>query len=266
MKQSIIELDFPEGIIRFPFEIKEEPRLLWKIVYDLLPICDMLTEMGSSIARSFSRAVSCKKGCGVCCCQMVPLSPPEAAIIADVVDHLSPDRKKSVLSSFARALEKLDAAGIKETISDIYSVPADKKEVRNINRKYFELSIPCPFLVDGSCSIYSHRPSRCREYSVLSLPEYCHNPFGNRVKRLPLTIKLCESLSIAWSSLTGKPPRIIPLIKSLEWVRDNRDIRTLSVNGAEHVAKSVLESACARANRIARERMERQSGGDVDHA
>jgi len=89
-----IELDFPEGVVRFPFKKKKEPRLLWHIAYDLLPVCDVLTEMGSEIAKSFGHTVSCRKGCGVCCCQMVPLSPPEAAIIADIVDHLPPARKK----------------------------------------------------------------------------------------------------------------------------------------------------------------------------
>lgn len=225
------------------------------IVYDMLPVCDILTEMGSAIAGSFGRTVSCRKGCGVCCCQMVPLSPPEAGIIADVVDHLPRARKNSVLSAFTRALDIMEAAGIKEKISSIYSTPTDKKEKMEINRKYFDLNIPCPFLVEGSCGIYPHRPSRCREYSVMSPSDYCVNPFDNRVKRLPLTIKLCESLSNAWSSLTGKPPIIIPLVKALEWVRNNEDIRTLSVYGAEHVVKGVLEFACAKANTVAQERI-----------
>jgi Fe-S-cluster containining protein len=255
-RKPFFELDFPEGVIRFPFEKKEEPRPLWHIAYDLLPVCDILTELGSAMAASFGQAVSCRKGCGVCCCQMVPLSPPEAAIIADVVDHLPPKRKKNISVSFARALEKLEAAGMKGTISDIYSAGADKKEVLESNRSYFGLSIPCPFLTEGACGIYPHRPSRCREYSVLSPSEYCENPFDERIRRLPLTIKLCESLSGAWSSLTGKPPLIIPLVKSLEWVRDNKDIMTLRVYGAEHVAKAILESACRKANKIARERME----------
>lgn len=257
MQQTIFDLDFPEGIIRFPFKKKNEPRLLWHIAHDLLPICDMLSDRGSAIAVSFGQAVSCRKGCGVCCRQMVPLSPPEAAIIADVVDRLPSARKKRVTASFAHALEKLEAAGIKEAISDVYSAGADKKAILESNRSYFELSIPCPFLIDGTCGIYPHRPSRCREYSVLSPSEFCGNPFDERVRRLPLTIKLCESLSGAWSSLTGEPPQIIPLVKSLEWVRDNGDIRSLSVHGAEHFAKAVLESACRKANRVARERMGR---------
>jgi hypothetical protein len=53
----------------------------------------------------------------------------------------------------------------------------------------------------------------------------------------------------------GKPPIIIPLIKALEWVQNNGDIRTLSVYGADHVAKAVLEFACEKANKIGQDRM-----------
>ena len=66
-------------------------------------------------------------------------------------------------------------------------------------------------------------------------------------------------MSNAWASLTDKPPVIIPLVKALEWVRGNGDIRTLSVFGADHVARAVLESACARANRIALEKMGKET-------
>jgi hypothetical protein len=41
----------------------------------------------------------------------------------------------------------------------------------------------------------------------------------------------------------------------LEWVQNNGDIRTLSVYGAEHVAKAVLEFACEKANKIGQDRM-----------
>jgi Fe-S-cluster containining protein len=255
VKQILIELDFPEGVVNFPFKKKKEPQLFWHITKDLLSVCDVLTEMGLTIAKSFGHAISCQKGCGVCCCQMVPLSPPEAAIIADVVGQLPPARKKTVLTNFAKALDKLDSAGLKETISNVYSIRTDKKEVMDVNRKYFELGIFCPFLVDGACGIYPHRPSRCREYSVLSSADLCKNPFDNRIKRLPLTIKLCESLSHAWSTLTGRPPVIIPLVKALEWVQSSGDIRTLSVYGAEHVAKAVLEFACEKANKTVRDRI-----------
>jgi Fe-S-cluster containining protein len=245
------DLDFPEGVVHFTFPRRDEPQLLWQLTEEIIPVADTLAEMGSSIAKDFGKAVACGAGCGVCCCQMVPLSPPEAAIIFDVVNRLPQNRKFEVCAAFSRALEALAQAGIKDALSEVYRVSADIATVREINRKYFELGISCPFLEKGSCSIYSRRPSRCREYSVMSSPELCANPFDNPVKRLPLTLKLSESLSHAWSSLTGKPPVIIPLVKALEWVEHNREVCTLSVCGAEHVVQGVLEFACAKANKSA---------------
>jgi len=255
--QQTIILDFPEGIIHFPVEKNNTPKLLWKIVYEILPVCDMLTSKGAAIATSFNQNISCKMGCGVCCCQMVPLSPPEAAIIADVVEHLPAARKKTVVASFALAQEKLLAAGLWDKISQMYSDQTDKDEVMDVNRQYFDVAIPCPFLLDGSCSIYPHRPSRCREYSVLTPSEYCANPFDTRIRRLPLTIRLCESLSHTWASVTKKPAIIIPLVKALDWVRENGTIRTLTVDNTIALTEAVLGHACKRANERAQERMKR---------
>ena len=103
MSQQTLELDFPEAIIHYPIENGDGPRLLWKIVHDLLPLGDLLTEKGADIAAAFDLKVSCRAGCGVCCRQMVPLSPPEAAIIADVVDHLQEKSKRDVLGKFSDA-------------------------------------------------------------------------------------------------------------------------------------------------------------------
>lgn len=259
------DLDFPEGVVHFTFPTRDEPRLLWQLAEEIIPVADTLAEMGSSIATTFGKTVTCGADCGVCCCQMVPLSPPEAAIIFDVVDKLPSKRKSDVCAAFSSALVALAEAGIKDEISEVYRVSTDPAKVREINRKYFELGISCPFLLNGSCSIYSRRPSRCREYSVMSTPELCANPFDNPVRRLPITLKLSESLSHAWSSLTGKPPVIIPLVKVLEWVKHNRDVCSLSVYGAEHVVQGVLEFACAKANKSAARDLaahpEPQSGG-----
>ncbi|HEX7510948.1 MAG TPA: YkgJ family cysteine cluster protein [Chitinivibrionales bacterium] len=259
MEQFQIELDFPEGVVGLSYKKNDGPCLVWHLAADMIPLADTLTEMGTALAATFGKTVSCKKGCGVCCCQMVPLSPPEAAIIADVVDRMPPLRKNEVLAAFSRGLEKLDAADLTDAISGIYSTRTEKEKVLEINRAYFDLGIVCPFLENGACGIYHDRPSRCREYSVLSPASCCADPFDNSIRKLPITLKLCESLSQAWSTLTGKPPVIVPLIKALDWVQNNPGIRELSIYGSEHFIKSVLEFACAKANTVARDRA--ASGG-----
>src|SRR6266850_7145429 len=50
--------------------------------------------------RQAGRKVSCKKGCGACCRQLVPISAIEARAIAKLVDAMSPERKKTILAKF----------------------------------------------------------------------------------------------------------------------------------------------------------------------
>jgi Fe-S-cluster containining protein len=41
-------------------------------------------------------------------------------------------------------------------------------------RKYFSLSLPCPFLAPGGdCGIYQRRPITCRMYFSITEPEFC---------------------------------------------------------------------------------------------
>lgn len=255
----LFSFDFPEGVVNYPFEISDDQPFLWQIVENLIPLVDMLNKMGMEIAASVNRTVTCGAGCGVCCCQMVPLSPPEAAIIADVVAHLPKDKRMKVVASFEAAVKRLAEAKLRETLFEVYRKPADKNTVMEINRKYFELGIQCPFLFDGSCSIYERRPSRCREYSVMSPPEYCADPFDARIRQLPLTIKMCESFTAGWSAFTGETPQIVPLTLALDWVGENPDIVKLRVPGdmVEEMAEKILANACAKANRVAAGRMGR---------
>jgi Fe-S-cluster containining protein len=255
MEKFALELDLPEGIVNVSFEKKEEPRRVADIVLDLLTFPDIVVDLGITIAKQFNKPITCKMGCGVCCCQMVPLSPAEAVIITEVIEGLPMKRKTAVLNALADADKKLQDAGIKEKIGEVYKMSISKDVVTDINSRYFDLQIPCPFLVQGSCSIYAWRPSRCREYNVLSPAELCANPFVNKIKRLPITLKFCESLSHAWASLTNTQPVIIPLILAMEWVQNNGEARTLAIEGTESFIRTVLNHASKRANEEALERM-----------
>jgi len=255
MEQFSVELDLPEGTINLAFDKINEPKRLSEVVVNLLSLGDIVTQMGTKIASKYKQTVQCKKGCGVCCCQLVPLSPPEAVIINEVVEKLPIERKFAVMESFKKAYEILIKENIYEKLFEIYSNRVEERVVLDVNKQYFNLHIPCPFLFDGSCSIYPVRPSRCREYSVLSNAELCADPFVNHVKRLPVTIKFCESLSFAWSSLMKKPPVIIPLIGALDWVSKNEDSRNVVIEGAESFIKAILNYTCKSAYKTANEKL-----------
>ncbi|MBD3347019.1 MAG: hypothetical protein GF401_18345 [Chitinivibrionales bacterium] len=261
-KATPFRLDLPEGILTFETSLPAAPARVSHIVRNLFPFCDRVNELGAGIAAQFGKKISCGPGCGVCCRQMVPLSPPEAVHVAEVLQSL-PDKRKEIISErFTAARTLLKQNGLIEKIMKLYMCSASDEEILAVNREYFDLHITCPFLENGSCSIYHERPSRCREYSVLSPQSLCEDPFDTRIRRLPVTVRLCESITYIWASLTGKPPRIIPLIDAPFWIENNQDDLMLTVDNPEPLMKAVLEHACYGANKRAKAKMAKMKSGE----
>ena len=161
---------------------------------------------------------------------MVPVSAPEAVCIAELIESLPEKRRNSVTCRFARAVETLRREGILDRIGAVGSNQLSNEESRKVLQRYFELDIACPFLEDEACSIYSCRPSRCREYIVTSPAHHCANPFEQKISRLPVSVRLSEVFSRAWAALTHSRPILIPLVCAVKWVAANEDARYCAVN------------------------------------
>src|SRR5262249_52538574 len=65
----------------------------------------------SAVAREGQR-VSCAKGCGACCRQLVPVSPVEAHELARLVATMPPKRAAAIRRRFADARQRMDAANL----------------------------------------------------------------------------------------------------------------------------------------------------------
>jgi hypothetical protein len=80
----------------------------------LLPVfrrvSDSLVELSARRAEEQGRTVSCAKGCGACCRQIVPLAEVDARAVARLVDELPEPRQSEVRERFARAKERLAEA------------------------------------------------------------------------------------------------------------------------------------------------------------
>src|SRR3954470_12221103 len=158
--------------------------------------------------------VSCKKGCGACCRQLVPISETEARSLKNLVDNMPDSRRSEVIERFRSARERVENAGLAEALS------SDQKPTGQIFKElaleYFHLGIPCPFLVDESCSIHPQRPIVCREYLAVSPPENCERRNGEQIR----SIRLPAHVSKAVSALGTEPnvgfDRWVPLTFSLE--------------------------------------------------
>jgi Fe-S-cluster containining protein len=121
-------------------------------------------------AASQGLSVSCHDGCSYCCDELVSVSIQESESIVyylyqhkDLLDRFlqrapawfnRATQHEDILIQIAEAKNRYLARGdgapdeMLETISELAP-------------KWWDLHIPCPFLAEGSCSIYEIRPSSC---------------------------------------------------------------------------------------------------------
>lgn len=156
-------------------------------------------------AAEAGRSISCRKGCGACCRQLVPISRTEGERLLEDIKAMPPNRQKRLRDRFANAEKIIAAAGLAErgTRSD-----------REISAAYFALGLPCPFLEEESCSIHPIRPLVCREYLVTSPAELCAGPAQEGVTPVPV-----PKVSMAARRLQDDGDDWFPLAMLLAWAR-----------------------------------------------
>lgn len=209
-----VDITTPEGRLRGNLAVPQRPIRLAELAWNALPLDEQLIRMSLRQHAPDPAAISCQKGCGACCRQVVPLSPPEAWMLYDLVQGMPEARRARALERFAAAGEALDAAGLRE----VFAGPIERSEdLRAASVAYFRMDVPCPFLEDDACSIHPHRPSVCREYLVTSPAEHCAELGRKPVKRVPVSVRMSEALARVAARLLGSEPVVIPMVMALDW-------------------------------------------------
>jgi len=115
--------------------------------------------------------------------------------------------------------------GLWESLADVAeaSSPVADEELDPINRAYYALKVPCPYLENELCSIYEARPAACRELLVTSPAELCQDLVQNPVVPLPVSMRVSSILGLVWGTLTSSSPRLIPLPMALEWAERHEE-------------------------------------------
>jgi Fe-S-cluster containining protein len=192
---------------------------------DLLPqfraVAEVIVQLGVRRVEEEGKTVSCKKGCGACCRQLVPISETEAPRIREVVEALPEPRRTEVRARFAEARRRLAEAGLLERLEHPERFPDQK--LRPMALEYFRLGIPCPFLEEESCSIYEERPIACREYLVTSPAEHCRQPSAETVRCVPLGGKVSVALTRLEEDPQARFTRWVPLVLAPAWAEVHAD-------------------------------------------
>lgn len=195
-------------------------------VSDLLPVARALSD---AVMRATSRAVeeagekiSCKKGCGACCRNLVAISEVEARRIRAVVEQLPEPRRDTIRARFAEARQRLERAGLLDKLQA--ADQATDEDYTTLASTYFQEGIACPFLEAESCSIYDERPITCREYLVTSPPENCARLGSEGVRRVRVPLRMFNAVA-RWQVRPTEHflERWVPLILAPEWAEAHPD-------------------------------------------
>jgi len=139
--------------------------------------------------RNQNHDVPCCQRCAPLCHELVKLSVPEVFCLAEEITKMPDYQKNIVLKSHIEGPEK--------TLNQTKEISAN-------------LNLPCPFLVDDTCTIYSKRPIACRQKIAIA-------PFSKDVQGRPETIAPPIDINTALVRLDAQLEQIKPKTVNLQW-------------------------------------------------
>lgn len=194
-------------------------------------LTDAVVESAMERSAAQDQPISCRKGCGACCRQLVPIAPAEAHRLRKVVDSMPMPRRGEVLGRFEAARAELAVSGMLERLSAPEKTDESSRRVLGID--YFRHGIACPFLEQESCSIYAERPLACREYLVTSPPEHCAQPTPEGIKCLPIAARVSHALRKLEASQQPRRSPWVPLIIALDWASQDVEPKPVANGSAQ---------------------------------
>lgn len=176
-----------------------------------------VVDIGVEKIKFEGKEVSCKKGCGACCKQLVPVSEAEAFQIAELVEKMPEPRRSQIKEKFQKACEHFASINWFSRLDKISTFT--KTEAESLGIEYFEQNIDCPFLEDASCSIHQDRPLICREYLVTTPAENCENPTSDTIERVKMLFSTSDI--VRQMEDNPKPINFVPLVMALAWSKQS---------------------------------------------
>lgn len=185
----------------------------------MLPVFQQITnlyvECGVAAVKSEGKAISCKKGCGACCRHFVAVTEVEAYDIAEIVEKMPEPRRGEVKERFKQSLAHFTEIGWMEKFENC--AEPESNETLEVLKSYFKEGIPCPFLVEESCSIYEERPLTCREHLVTNPPENCAQPTRENMDVVRIPVHPMANILDLGQEKPINGLNVVPLVASLKW-------------------------------------------------
>lgn len=217
-----LELETDDGILSLDVAVSSEPLRLAALVPMAQRLTDVLVDLSVAKEKREGRAVSCAAGCGACCRQIVPLSPPEAFVLADFAARLDAEARDALIARFERVTQAVHAHGLRPHLEQL--MRGDGVSFDALASDYFDMGEPCPFLLDESCGVHEHRPLICREYNVTSPAAWCGAPKLHSIRKIPMPPGVSYPLARLTAKLTGGHPELVPLPLAFEYAEAHAEL------------------------------------------
>lgn len=218
--QIRIHLRTPDWAVQSALGVPTEPATIETWLPFLHLLANRAAEAAAEEAQRAGKRVSCGKGCGACCRQMVVISLVEARALAGMVARMPEPRQSEVRRRFAEALRRLREGGVLDRDfsggGETDAFPLAESDDQRRGAAWFGLGVACPFLEDESCGIHQTRPLVCREYQVTSPSQICSRLYREPVERVEMPVRLGQSLARATAEIAGVSVAMIPLVMALE--------------------------------------------------
>lgn len=181
-------------------------------IRDIIPLaqalCDKIISTTLASAKNLGLHIPCKKGCCLCCKNLVPLSSPEALWLNEEINRMSAHEQKVLHRSIEFARRKLLATKPPDF--------SEKTSKRDISNWYAGLNLTCPFLVENICDIYKSRPLACREHIVAGARR-CNESSNQNTQILKPPVSVLEAVAQLYAEFEEDPTGAIMLPIVVEW-------------------------------------------------
>ena len=181
-------------------------------ICDIIPvaqaICDKIISTTLASAESLGLHIPCKKGCNLCCKNLIPLSVAEALWLNEEISRMPGYEQKVLHRSIEFARRKLLA-----TKPPDFSEKNSKQDVSNW---YAGLNLTCPFLAENMCDIYKSRPLACREHIVTGT-RHCDGTNAQNTQVLKPSVSVLEAVAQLYAEFEEDHTDAIMLPIAMEW-------------------------------------------------
>lgn len=219
-----IQLTIAGQPVKLEVTVPTEPTQITNLLPIFQGMANLVVGIGEQKSADQGEHISCCKGCGACCRQLVPISEMEARSLATLVQAMPEPRRTEVKQRFEDARKQVLEAGLEAHLQTGTGTP--KEQLRALGLAYFDLGIPCPFLEEESCSIHPDRPLGCREYLVTSPASACAKPTADTIRMVPIPASVAQAARTLERQVYGDQVQWMPLTTALAWVEQHPEVPT----------------------------------------